>query len=297
MKKDFLSMKDLDIREIIMLFKTARAMKQHPIKPLLKHKNLVMLFQKPSTRTMVSFNVGMNHLGGHTQYLNWQNIQLGRGEIIADTARTLSRYADGIMARLYSHKDMVELAGKASVPVINGLTDLLHPCQALSDMFTIHEKLDRLKGVKLCFIGDGSSNVCHSLMYASDKLGLYMSIACPKKYRPDHKITIETEDSVVIHDDAERALKDADVVCTDTFVSMGQERLKGLSMKLRALKPYRLDSEKMRMAKSDALVMHCLPAHRGQEITAEVLDGPQSVVWDQAENRLHVQKALLAMML
>lgn len=297
MKKDFLSIKDLDLNEIIMLFKTAKAMKQHTNKPVLKGKNLVMLFQKPSTRTMVSFSIGMNQLGGNAIYLNWQNIQLGRGEIIADTARTLSRYADGIMARLYSHKDMEELAAKASVPVINGLTDLLHPCQALSDMFTIHEKLDRLRGVKLCFIGDGGSNVCHSLMYACDKLGLYMSVACPRKYGPDHRIMIETEDSVVIHEKPERALKDADVVCTDTFVSMGQEKLKGLSLKLRALRPYRLDSDKMRMARSDALVMHCLPAHRGQEITAEVLDGPQSVVWDQAENRLHVQKALLTMML
>jgi ornithine carbamoyltransferase len=295
MKKDFLSVKDLDIHEIILLFKTARLLKKNPVKPLLRHKNLVLLFQKPSTRTMVSFEVGMNQLGGHAVNLDWNNVQMGRGETMADTARALSRYTDGIMARLSSHKDMEEMAAQASVPVINGLTDLLHPCQALSDLFTINEKLGRLKGVKLCFIGDGSSNVCHSLMYAADRMGLYMSVACPKKYRPDHKITIDTEDSVVIHDNPERAMKDADVVYTDTFVSMGQEKLK--SFKLMTLKPYRLDTEKLRMAKSHALIMHCLPAHRGQEVTAEVLDGPRSIVWDQAENRLHVQKALLAMLL
>jgi len=295
MKKDFVSVKDLDIHEIIMLFKTARLLKKSPVKPLLRHKNLVLLFQKPSTRTMVSFEVGMNQLGGHAVCLDWDSVQLGRGETIADTARALSRYADGIMARLSFHRDMEELASHASVPVINGLTDLLHPCQALSDMFTINERLGRLKGVKLCFIGDGSSNVCHSLMYAADRMGMYMSVACPKRYRPDHKITIETEDSVVIYDSPERALKDADVVYTDTFVSMGQERLR--SFKPRALRPYRLDAEKLRMARSDAVVMHCLPAHRGQEVTAEVLDGPRSIVWDQAENRLHVQKALLAMLL
>jgi len=295
MKRNFLSMKDLEMREIIALFKTARFLKTNPIKSLLTHKNLILLFQKPSTRTMVSFEVGMNQLGGHAIYLDWKSVQLGRGETISDTAKVLSRYSDGIMARLFSHEDIEELASSSEVPVINGLTDLLHPCQALSDIFTIHENLGHLKEVKLCFIGDGSSNVCHSLMHACDKMGMLMSIACPGKYKPDHKITIDTEDSVVIHEKPEHALKDADVVYTDTFVSMGQEKLKGL--KQRVLRPYRLDNEKLRLAKSKALVMHCLPAHRGQEITSEVLDGPRSVVWEQAENRLHVQKALLSMLL
>jgi len=297
MKRDFLSIKELDRHEIIMLFKTARAFKERPVNDLLKGKNLVLLFQKPSTRTMVSFEAGMNQLGGHAIYLNWESVQLGRGETISDTAKALSRYSDGIMARLFSHREIEELAASASVPVINGLTDLLHPCQALSDLFTISEKLGQLKGVRLCFIGDGSSNVCHSLMHACDKMGLHMSVACPKSHVPDPKITIETEDSVVVYHKPGPALEDADVVYTDTFVSMGQEKLKGLGLKLRALKPYRLDADKLKKAKPDAFVMHCLPAHRGQEITAEVLDGPQSIVFDQAENRLHVQKALLAMML
>jgi ornithine carbamoyltransferase len=295
MDKDFLSINDLTHSEIVMLFKTARLLKEKPVKPLLKGKNLILLFQKPSTRTMVSFEVGMNQLGGHAVYLNWEDVQLGRGETIADTARALSQYSSGIMARLFSHKDMKNLAAIATVPVINGLTDLLHPCQALSDLFTISEKLDRLRDVKLCFIGDGSSNVCHSLMYACHKMGLYMSISCPKKYMPDHKIMIDTENSVNVYDKPEKALQEADVVYTDTFVSMGKE--KGARFRLRALKPYRLDEDKLKMAGPEALVMHCLPAHRGQEITAEVIDGPQSIVWDQAANRLPVQKALLTMVL
>jgi len=295
MKKDFLSIKDMDIHEIILLFKTARTLKREPLQLMLKGKNLVLLFQKPSTRTMVSFEVGMNQLGGHAIYLNWEDIQLGRGESISDTANVLGRYANGIMARLFSHKDLEELAASARVPVINGLTDLLHPCQALSDMFTISEDLRRLKGVKLCFLGDGSDNVCHSLMYACDKMGLHMSVACPKKYMPDPKITIDTEDSVIVYDDPEQALKGADVVYTDTFVSMGQEKQR--RKRLRQLKQYRLDDEKLKMARKNALVMHCLPAHRGEEITAEVLDGHQSIVWEQAANRLHVQKALLTMLM
>jgi ornithine carbamoyltransferase len=295
MKKDFLSIRDMDLQEIALLFKAVRMMKRSPMMPTLKHKNLVMLFQKPSTRTMVSFEIGMNQLGGRAIYLNWEDMQLGRGETIADTARVLSRYADGIMARMFKHKDLEELTRNATVPVINGLTDLLHPCQALSDIFTISERLKQMKGSKLCFLGDGSDNVCHSLMYACSKTSLHMSIACPKRHPPKKKILAETKDFVTVYNKPAQALKGADVVYTDTFVSMGQERRK--ASRLRALRPYRLDDKKLRLAKPGALVMHCLPAHRGQEITSEVLDGPQSIVWDQASNRLHVQKALLTMLL
>jgi ornithine carbamoyltransferase len=295
MQKDFLSINDLDVHEIILMFKAVRKLKTKPWQPLLENRNLILLFQKPSTRTMVSFEVGMNQLGGHAIYLNWEDIQLGRGETVADTARVLGRYADGIMARLYSHKDLVELAKYAGVPVINGLTDLLHPCQVLSDMFTISEKVKHVHGINLCFLGDGGDNVCHSLMRASHKLGFSMSIGCPKTHKPDSKILKETSGNVMVYDNPESAIRKADVVYTDTWVSMGQdmERRK----RLKQLKPYQLNSNLLKHASPKAMVMHCLPAHRGQEITAEVMDGPHSIVWDQAENRLHVQKALLSMML
>lgn len=295
MKRDFLSMDDISMHEMVLLFRMAKALKKRPVQPMLRHKNLVLLFQKPSTRTMVSFEAGMNQLGGQAIHLNWNDIQLGRGETIADTARVLSRYADGIMARLYAHRDIEELARNADVPVINGLTDLSHPCQALSDMFTIAERFKRLSGLKMCFIGDGRDNVCYSLMQACHKAGMHMAIACPKGYEPGRQILSQTCKHVAVYDSPKPALKEADVVYTDTWISMGEEKER--AQRLKDLSPYQLNSAKLRLAKPGAVVMHCLPAHRGQEITAEVMDGPQSIVWDQAGNRLHVQKALLAMMM
>ncbi|RLI97365.1 MAG: ornithine carbamoyltransferase [Candidatus Aenigmatarchaeota archaeon] len=295
MERDFLSMHDLDEHEIAMVFKTAASLKKKPIQGILRDKNLVLLFQKPSTRTMVSFDAGMSQLGGHSVHLSWNESQLGRGETVSDTAKVLSRYSDGIVARLFSHKDIEELARSADVPVINGLTDLLHPCQALSDMFTIREHFGHLKGLKLCFMGDGSSNVCHSLMNACKKVGMHMAVCCPDGHAPDKKILSDNADSVMVCSKPKEGLHKADVVYTDTWVSMGHE--KQASRKSRALRPYQLNAGIMRLAKPDAIAMHCLPAHRGDEITSEVMDGQQSVVWDQAENRLHVQKALLAMVL
>ncbi len=250
-------------------------------------KTWVMLFAKPSTRTRVSFDVAINELGGHPLCLDVSGTQLSRGESIEDTARTLSRYADGIIARLYSHQHMVWLARYSSVPVINALDDLLHPCQALSDFYTIRKKLGTVRK-RIVFIGDGSSNVCHSLMYAASKLGSDMLVCCPEKYSPHHEIQRETGIRTVR--EPEKAVGNADVLYTDTWFSMGQKRTKE---KEKALRPYQLNSDIVSLAKRGCLVMHCLPAHRGEEITDDVMDGPGSVIWEQTENRLHVQKGIL----
>ena len=293
MKRDFLSMDDISIREIIVLIKASRAMKAQPIQDMLENKTIAMLFEKPSTRTRLSFEIAMKQLGGSAIFLDSSQTQLGRGETISDTAHIFGRYVDGVVARLGSHKDLIELSRNCFVPVINALTDQLHPCQALSDLFTIHEKKGKLKGLKLAFLGDGSDNVCHSLMNACHKMGITMSIACPTQFSPDKKIMAKTKDSVVVHEKVQSALKDADILYTDTWVSMGDEA--GRKNRIKALKPFQLNTKALRYAKKDALVMHNLPAHRGMEVTAEVLDGPRSIIWDQAENRIHAQKALLAM--
>ena len=264
---------------------------------MLAGRTIGLLFQKASTRTRVSFEVGMNQLGGQALFLPIGDIQLSRGESIADTARVLSRYLDGLVIRTYDQAIVEEWAREATVPVINGLTDLHHPCQALSDLLTIQEKKGRLKGLRLAYVGDGN-NMTNSLIEAAVKVGMSVSCGCPKGYQPDSTVdeqarqeASKTGSAIELSDDPEVAAKDADVVYTDVWISMGQEREQ--ARRLKAFSQYQVNARLMRRARPDAIVMHCLPAHRGEEISADVLDGPQSVVLDQAENRLHMQKAIL----
>jgi ornithine carbamoyltransferase len=299
--KHLISIQDLTVQEILAIFKRTEDFKKRPIQPVLKGKTLAMIFQKPSTRTRVSFEVAMYHLGGHALFLNTQDLQLKRGETIADTARALSRYINGIMARVYSHKDILDLATFSSVPVINGLSDLLHPCQGLGDIYTVHEKLGQLRGLKLAYTGDGNNNVTHSLLHICSKLGINISVACPTQYEPDKAVLRDSKANagksgsvIEVTSNPKQALKGADIVYTDTWVSMGD---KDSTARVKKLRPYQLNSSLLKHAKKHALVMHCLPAHRGQEITDSVLDGSQSIVWDQAENRLHVQKGILSLLL
>jgi ornithine carbamoyltransferase len=260
-----------------------------------------MLFEKPSLRTRVTFETGMTQLGGHAIYLQPSDAQLGQRETVADAARNLERWVDGIMARTFRHETVVELARCASVPVINGLSDLEHPCQALADFLTIREKRGSVEGLKLAFVGDGN-NVAHSLMLLGAKLGTHVVVACPEGYAPDAEITDDAEvcaaeagGSITIVHDPYTGVKDADVIYTDVWASMGQEVEAEARAKLFA--PFQVNAALLAAAAPDAVVMHCLPAHRGQEITDEVMDGPQSIVFDQAENRLHAQKAILAALL
>jgi ornithine carbamoyltransferase len=264
-------------------------------KPL-KNKTLAMIFQKSSTRTRVSFEVGMGQLGGHALYLSTNDLQIGRGEPIPDTAKALSRYVDGIMIRALKHEDVVELSENASVPVINGLTDLEHPCQALADMQTIKEHRGTFEG-KLVFVGDGN-NVCNSLLLISAILGLNMTVACPEGYEPNAEIFKKAQElakesgSVLeIIYDIKKAVKNADIIYTDVWVSMGDEEEQ--EKRINDFMPFQVNEELMALSNEGAIFMHCLPAIRGQETTAGVIDGPQSVVWDQAENRLHAQKAVM----
>jgi ornithine carbamoyltransferase len=278
-------------KDIEQVLKQAALMKRSPRRfaRALQGRTLAMLFAKPSTRTRVSFEVAMLQLGGHSINLDFSDMQVSRGETIGDTARVLSRYVDIIMARLFQHKNIEELAAHSSVPIINGLTDLYHPCQALSDMFTIKESLKSLKGKRLVFLGDGASNVCHSLINASNVLGLEMIVSCPRGYQPKIK-----GDFRIVSEPA-HAAKDADVLYTDTWTSMGQERDK--ARRVKQLRSYQLNSGLLKQANKGCIVMHCLPAHRGQEITNDVIDGPRSVIFQQAENRMHVQKAILVKLL
>ncbi|HEU4505987.1 MAG TPA: ornithine carbamoyltransferase [Nitrospira sp.] len=268
---------------------------------LLKGKTLGLLFQKPSTRTRVSFEAGMHQLGGHALVLPMADIQLSRGESVADTARVLSRYLDGMVIRTYDHATVEEWAREATMPVINGLTDLSHPCQALSDLLTIKEKKGRLKGVKIAYVGDGN-NVANSLIEAAAKMGMTITLGCPSGYQPDQHVVdlarveaAKTGALIELTQDPYVAVKEADIVYADVWISMGREREQ--ARRLRVLAPYQVNGRLVAKAKADAIVMHCLPAHRGEEITAEVLDGPQSVIIDQAENRLHMQKAILTTLL
>src|SRR5436309_79213 len=262
---------------------------------LLAGRTLGMIFQKPSTRTRVSFEVGIYQLGGTALYLSAGDLQLGRGETIKDTAVVLSRYLDAIMIRTFAQSDVEELAAHASIPVINGLTDSSHPCQALADVMTIRERFGRIEGVRVVYLGDGN-NVCASLMVACARLGADFVAATPAGYRPDERaveIVREAGGSVELVDDPREAARGADVLYTDVWTSMGQEEER--ERRLRDLAGYGIDAELVRRAGEDAIVLHCLPAHYGEEITEDVLYGPQSAVWDQAENRLHAQKALLAL--
>lgn len=265
-------------------------------KPL-EGKALAMIFQKSSTRTRVSFDVGMYQLGGRPIFLSSNDLQMGRGEPISDTAKVLSRFVDGIMIRAIEHDDVVELAKYSDIPVISGLTNLEHPCQALADMLTIKEHLGGFEGKKICFVGDGN-NVCNSLLLIAAILGMDMSVACPEGYEPNEKITrkameIASKNSceITITSNLEIALKDTDAVYTDVWVSMGDE--KEAAQREKDFTPYQVNEDVMSLANENAIFMHCLPAIRGQEVTSEVIDGPQSVVFDEAENRLHAQKAVL----
>ena len=265
-------------------------------KPL-EGKTLAMIFQKSSTRTRVSFDVGMYQLGGRGIFLSSNDLQMGRGEPISDTAKVLSRFVEGIMIRAIEHRDVVELAKYSEVPVISGLTNLEHPCQALADMLTIKEHFGSFENKKICFVGDGN-NVCNSLLLIAPLLGMDMSVACPKGYEPDEDIlkianeyANENNTEITISDDIDVALNNVDVVYTDVWVSMGDEAEK--SQREKDLAPYQVNQQLMDIANEGAIFMHCLPAVRGQEVSADIIDGPQSVIYDEAENRLHAQKAIL----
>ena len=282
----------LEILEIAKKFKEGK-MEEKP----LEGKALAMIFEKSSTRTRVSFDVGMYQLGGRAIFLSSKDIQMGRGEPISDTAKVLSRFVDGIMIRAIKHEDVVELAKEAEIPVINGLTDLEHPCQALADMLTIQEHLGDFKDNKLTYVGDGN-NVCNSLLLISASLGMDMAVCCPANYSPDEEILSKAKEiaakngsEIIVTDDKEIALKDSTAIYTDVWVSMGDEE--EAEQRQKDFKPYQVNGELMSLARENAIFMHCLPAIRGEEVTSEVIDGPQSVIFDEAENRLHAQKAVL----
>jgi ornithine carbamoyltransferase len=305
-KKDILSISDLstkEIRTVLMLAsKLKHEQKRGKARPLLRGKMLGMIFQKPSTRTRVSFEAGMFQLGGGAIYLGANDIHLSRGETIEDTAKTLSLYLDCILARVYNHKDVQKLAGHASVPVINGLSDSFHPCQVLADLMTIQEQKKKLKGLQLAWLGDGD-NVCNDLMLGCAKTGINMTAACPKGYEPTKDIVTlakaegkNTGVDITITEDATSAVKDADIIATDTFISIGKEDERTTRESI-FLPKYQVNIDTMKLAKSDVIFMHCLPAKRGMEVTAEVIDGKWSVVWHEAENRLHTQKALLCLLM
>lgn len=296
-----LSLADLSYTDIINLLDTASDLKEKrargKISSALKAKTLAMLFEKSSTRTRISFEVAMTELGGHAIYLNYKDIQLGRGESVGDTARVMSRYVNAIMARVYKHETLIELLDNATVPVINGLSDLEHPCQLLADLLTIREYKGRFKGLNFSWIGDGN-NVCNSAILACAITGMKMTVACPEGYEPDNEIVGKARElggTINIIRDPMKAARKADIISTDVWVSMGDED--EYDRRLHDFKPYQINSKLLEQAKHDVMVLHCLPAHRGEEITAEVVDGPNSAVFDQAENRLHVQKALLLKLL
>ena len=302
--RDFLALHDYTPDEIQYLLDYAAHLKAEQKAgvphPLLKGKALGMIFQKSSTRTRISFEVGIAQLGGYGLFLSNRDLQLGRGETVADTGKVFSRYLDGIMIRTFDHAEVEELAAAADIPVINGLTDLLHPCQALADIMTILQHKGRLSGLKLVFVGDGN-NVAHSLAVAGAKTGMNVTICCPPGFEPDREVMVQAgQDALetgarleVVHDIS--AVEGADIIYTDVWTSMGQEAEQ--QIRLDKFKPYQVNSDLVRMAAPDVIIMHCLPAHRGEEITAEVIDGPHSVVFDEAENRLHAQKAIMALLM
>jgi ornithine carbamoyltransferase len=296
-----LSIADLSYTDIISLLDTASDLKGKRTRgkafTSLKNKSLAMLFEKSSTRTRISFEVAMTELGGHAIYLNYKDIQLGRGESLADTARVMSRYVHAIMGRVYKHETLTELAKYATVPVINGLSDLEHPCQLLADLLTIREYKGKFRDLNFVWIGDGN-NVCNSAILACTLTGMKMTIAGPEGYEPSHEIVMKAKElggAVNVTRDPMKAAKKADILSTDVWVSMGDEE--EYDQRLHDFKPYQINSKLLEQAKHDVMVLHCLPAHRGEEISADVVDGPNSAVFDQAENRLHVQKALLLKLL
>ena len=300
--QDLISLHDLTAEEIQKLLKLGiklkKELKQGIKNKILEGKTLGMIFTKSSTRTRVSFEVGMTQLGGYPLFLSSNDIQLGRGETIHDTAKVLERYLDGIMIRTYAHSDVTELAEEANIPVINALTDLLHPCQVLADLMTAYEHKGRLEGLKFAYIGDGN-NMAHSIMYGCAKADMNCAIATPAAYKCDEGVVenakadfAASRGSLLLTEDPIEAIKDADIVYTDTWVSMGMEEEKAERQK--AFTPYQVNKELFSHARSDAIFMHCLPAYRGFEVTEDVIDGPNSVIFDEAENRLHAQKAVMA---
>jgi ornithine carbamoyltransferase len=303
--RDFLRVNDWEAADLLTLLDVADRLKARQEQRVEHHylpgRTLGMIFQKPSTRTRVSFEVGISQLGGTGLYLAAGDLQLGRGETIKDTARVLARYLDGIMIRTFKQADVDELAAHADVPVINGLTDEFHPCQALADVMTIRERFGSFEGVRVAYLGDGN-NVCHSLMVACAKLGMYFKAATPAGYEPSAEVVAwaeaaarESGGSVTIERDPREAAAAADVLYTDVWTSMGQDEER--ERRLHDLAGYRIDDDLLQLASDRSVVLHCLPAHYGEEITEEVLYGPRSAVWDQAENRLHAQKALMALVI
>jgi ornithine carbamoyltransferase len=303
--KSLASLSDLTQEKIEQILKTSELLKLQSLRgqehPLLKGKTLAMIFEKPSTRTRVSFEVGMWQLGGYALYLSSSDLQLGRGETIADTAQVLSRYVDGIMARVFAHQTILDLVKHSRVPVINGLSDFTHPCQGLADLFTIYEKKGQLSGLNLAYLGDGN-NVAHSLLYGCSKVGMNITLGCPKGYEPNPKVVSEAKKEakkngceVKLTNDSNEAVKEADILYTDVWASMGKEKEREERVKI--FKPYQVNAELVKRAKQDYIFMHCLPAHRGEEVTDEVADSKNSVIFDQAENRLHTQKALMALIM
>lgn len=301
--KSLASLYDLTREEIEQIFKTSELLKLQSLRgqehPLLKGKTLGMIFEKPSTRTRVSFEVGMWQLGGYALYLSSNDLQLGRGETIGDTAQVLSRYVQGIMARVFAHQTILDLVKYSKVPVINGLSDFSHPCQGLADLFTVYEKKGKLEGLRLAYVGDGN-NVAHSLLYGCSKVGMNITLGCPKGYEPDPKVVEQAKEEakrtgceVKVTYNPKEAVKGADVVYTDVWASMGKEKER--EERLKVLKPYQVNPQLVKGAKDDYIFMHCLPAHRGEEVVDEVADSKNSVIFDQAENRMHTQKAVMAL--
>jgi ornithine carbamoyltransferase len=301
MRRDFLSILDLDSHDLVGLLDDSARMKKErggeAERRTLAGKCLAMVFEKASTRTRVSFEVGMEELGGHAIFLNPKDLQLGRGEEIRDMARVLSRYVAGVMIRAFAHRTIEEFARHSSVPVVNGLSDREHPCQILGDLLTLREHFGHTDGLRVGWIGDGN-NVCTSLILASAMAGLELTVASPGRYRPEMRIVEAARSAgakVVLTGDPREAARDANALYTDVWVSMGEEAER--EERLAAFRGYTIDAGLLSLASPDAVVLHCLPAHRGEEITDGVIEGPQSIVWDQAENRLHTEKALLAVLL
>jgi ornithine carbamoyltransferase len=299
MKRDLINLQDFSSDEIAELLELTQKMKNNPsaYNQALKGKTVGLIFQKPSNRTRVSFEVGVWELGGYCVYLGPEEINLGVRESTSDVSKTLSRYLDAIVARTHRHQDIIDLAKSATIPVINGLSDLFHPCQALADLFSIKEKFQELKGLTLAYIGDGN-NVCLSLLLGCSKMGINIHVATPKGYEPQNDVVeaaagyAEESGSILsVSHNAQKAAQNSNIIYTDTWVSMGQEAES--KQRLHDFKNYQINNELVRLANPDFIFMHCLPAHRGQEVTEEVIDGGHSIVFDQAENRLHIQKAIL----
>ncbi|MGC8976507.1 MAG: ornithine carbamoyltransferase [Candidatus Ratteibacteria bacterium] len=297
MKRDFLKIKDLKAEEIYRIFDITKNFKklrkEKKITENLKNLTIGLLFFKPSTRTRISFEVAIHELGGYSIYLDAEKTQISRGESLKDTARVISRYIDGIIIRTYSQDEIEKFAEYAEIPVINALTDLYHPVQILCDLFTIYEKKKTFENLKITYIGDGN-NVCNSLIEGCDLLGIEIRVSCPDEYRPDEKVikNLKNKNILKISSDPYAFIEDADVIYTDTWVSMGDEQEKEKRIKI--FQKYQVNKKLLKKAKKDFMFMHCLPAHRGHEVTGEVIDGPNSIVIDQAENRLHCQKGLLS---